>query len=114
MRILFALFLSIFFSLQSFAVEVITPTQVLPTGDVDPGVTIAKIIAYFVMLTGVLTVIALTWAGIQMILASGDDEQAKKARYMIIYALIGLVISGLAYATVSFVTNLDFNDFLKF
>ena len=70
MRILFALFLSILFSLQSFAVEVIAPTQVLPTVDVDPGTTIAKIIAYFVMLTGVSTVIALTWAGIQMILAS--------------------------------------------
>ena len=70
MRILFTLSLSIFFSLQSFAVEVTAPTRLLPTIDVDPGVTIAKIIAYFVMLTGVSTVIALTWAGIQMILAS--------------------------------------------
>ena len=111
-RLLLA-FLPLFFLGQTFAVEVVSPTGILPTVSVDPSTTIAKIIAYFVMLTGVLTVISLTWAAIQMILAVWDDEKVKKARYMIIYSLIGLIISGIAYATVTFVTRLNFNDFLQ-
>jgi hypothetical protein len=110
---LFLILVSLCFIGQVFAVEVISPTDILPTVNADPSTTIAKVIAYFVMLTGVLTVISLTWAAIQMILAVGDDEKVKKARYMIIYSLIGLIISGIAYATVTFVTRLNFNDFLQ-
>jgi hypothetical protein len=34
-----------------------------------------------------------TWAGIQMVLAIGEEEKMKKARYTMIYAFIGLGIS---------------------
>ncbi len=51
----------------------------------------------------------ITWASIQMILSVGEDEKIKKARYMIIYAIIGLVIAGLAYGIVKFMTNLNLN-----
>lgn len=30
----------------------------------------------------------MTWAGIQMILAAGDDEKVKKAKIMITYSII--------------------------
>ncbi len=88
---------------------VIAPTDVLPAMSMTPGDTIAKIIAFFISLTGILSVMTMTWASIQMILAVGEDEKIKKARYMIIYSLIGLLIAGLAYAIVKFMTNLNLN-----
>ena len=36
-----------------------------------------------------------------------EDEKIKKSRKMIMYALIGLVITGLAYGVVDIVANLN-------
>ena len=55
---------------------------------------------------------AITWASIQMILAAGDEEKTKKARQMIIYAFIGIIIAGLAYGGVHFLMNLKLDSFL--
>lgn len=51
------------------------------------------IIAWGISLTAVLTIIAITWAGIQMVLAVGEEEKMKKARHTMIYAFIGLIIA---------------------
>lgn len=54
---------------------------------------IATIIAWLIEITAVLTILAVTWAAIQMILATGEEEKMKKARYTMIYAFIGLGIA---------------------
>jgi len=52
-------------------------------------------------------VIAITWAGIQMIFSAGDDEKVKKARYTIIYGLIGVFLAGAAYGIIKFVGTIQ-------
>lgn len=47
-----------------------------------------------------------------MILATGEEEKFKKARYTMIYAFIGLIVAGLAYGVVTFITNLKLDTFL--
>jgi hypothetical protein len=47
-----------------------------------------------------------------MVLAVGDEEKMKKSRYTMIYAFIGLLISGMAYGVVTLVTGLNLNNFL--
>lgn len=78
----------------------------------SPGKAIASVIAWCIGLTAVLTVLAATWSGIQMILAIWEEEKFKKARYTMIYAFIGLIVSGLAYAVVALLTNLNLDPFL--
>lgn len=39
---------------------------------------IASLISYGIGLAAILAVIAITWAGITIIIGSGDDEQMKK------------------------------------
>jgi hypothetical protein len=81
----------------------------LPRKDeTDPGITIASIIAWMISMTALLSVIAITWASIQMVLAIWQDEKIKKARYMIIYAFIWLALAGSGYAIVRFIGNIDF------
>jgi hypothetical protein len=92
---------------QTFAVEVIPPTNKLPAIGDDPTFTIAQIIKFGIEFASVIVVIAIVWASIQMILATGDDEKIKKSRHTIVYALIGLGISLLAYGTVDLVANLN-------
>ena len=52
---------------------------------------------------------AITWWGIGFILSTGDDEKMKKARKTIIYAFVGLVVAGLAYAIVEVITKSQIN-----
>ena len=85
---------------------VVSPTPILTNySQQTPGDTIANIISYFILLTGIISVLAVTYGGIQMILAIGEDEKIKKARHTIIYAFVGLIIAGLAYGVVTFIMN---------
>ena len=95
-------------------ITVVPPdTQLLPIpATANSASSLGEIIAWFIGLTAVLTILAITWAAINMVLATGEEEKMKKARYTMIYAFIGLVISGLAYATVNFVINLNLDTFL--
>lgn len=99
----------------TYADIVVTPPgwqiQLPPINEELPGDAIAAIIAWAIWFTAVLTVLAITWAGIQMVLAIGDEEKMKKARHTMIYAFIGLIIAWLAYAIVNFVTKLKLDTF---
>ena len=72
----------------------------------DPYQIITNIISYAIGITAILGVIGITWGGIQMILAVGEDEKMKKARYMIIFSLVGVVVSGMAYGIVNLIGNI--------
>ncbi len=67
-----------------------SPTdRLLPDiNDASAGDSIASIIAWGIGLTAVLAIIAITWTGVQMVLAVGEEEKMKKARHTMIYAFI--------------------------
>jgi hypothetical protein len=96
-----------------FAGEIVVepPTKLLPHREVSADDTIATIISYGIGLAWVLAVMAVTWAGVQMILAAGDEEKMKKSRNMIIYAFIGVAVAGLAYGIVKILTSVKFDTF---
>jgi hypothetical protein len=105
----------------SLALQIGSPTTLLPgspsmeltqVNSSTAGTFIANIISWLLGITAVLAVLAVTYAGIQMILATGEEEKFKKARHTMIYAFVGLTVAGLAYATVTFVTHLNLDAFL--
>lgn len=93
---------------SAFAIEVIKPYNLdLPAINDTPETAIAAIIQYFILITGILAVMAITWGGIKFVLSTGDDEKMKKARYTVIYAFVGLVVAGLAYSIVEIITKIE-------
>lgn len=52
---------------------------------------------------GAISVLIITIAALQYVLAAGDPQKTAKAKSTIIYAVIGLVVSLLAFAIVRFV-----------
>jgi len=70
----------------------------------DTGVfrQVTNTILYFV---GIIAVIMLIWGGIRYVVSGGDAKKVTDAKNTILYAIIGLVISFLAYAIVQFVIN---------
>ena len=54
---------------------------------------------------GLIAVIMLIFGGIRYIISGGDQKKVTDAKNTILYAIIGLIISLLAYAIVNFVLN---------
>jgi len=57
----------------------------------------------FVVIFGILAVI---WGGINYVGSAGDQEKATTAKRVITYALLGIIIAGLAYAAVKVVVDI--------
>ncbi len=69
------------------------------------GESITTIINYFLGLLGLVAVVFLIYAGVLMVTAGGNDEQVTKARKIIMYAIVGIVIILLSYTIVQFVSQ---------
>ncbi|MBR3176414.1 hypothetical protein IKF25_00365 [Candidatus Saccharibacteria bacterium] len=54
---------------------------------------------------GIISVIMLIYGGLRYVVSGGDSKKVTDAKNTIMYAIIGLIISILAYAIVNFVIN---------
>jgi hypothetical protein len=70
------------------------------------GQNITLIINYLLGILGLVAVAFLIYAGVLMVTAGGSEEQIGKARKIITYAVIGIVIILLSYTIVTFVTSI--------
>lgn len=70
------------------------------------SVIIMRIIEFILNLTLILAVAAIIVAGIYLIVSNGDEAQKDKAKKIITYVIIGILIILLARAIVSFVLGL--------
>ncbi|MCK5332355.1 hypothetical protein KAJ41_00630 [Candidatus Parcubacteria bacterium] len=59
-----------------------------------------KMIDWLLGFATVLSVLALIWGGVNYIGSSGDAQKADLSKKIIYFALIGLVVTGLAFAMV--------------
>lgn len=69
------------------------------------GSNITTLLNYFLGMLGLVAVAFLIYAGILMVTAGGAEEQVTKARKIIMYAVIGIVIILLSYTIVTFVSS---------
>ena len=64
---------------------------------------ISKISSTILALVGIIAVLFLIIGGFQFITASGNPDQTGRAKSMILYAIIGLIIAILSWAVVQFI-----------
>lgn len=63
---------------------------------------IRTIVNVFLTLAGFAAVVVIIYGGVQYITSRGDEDQAKTAKNVILYAVIGLIVIGLSAAIVNF------------
>lgn len=78
-------------------------TAGLKSGTGDLSGKIGAIVGSLLGLVGTVFVVLMIYAGVLWMTAAGDDDKIKKAKDLIIGAVIGLVIIFSAYAITSFV-----------
>ena len=66
---------------------------------------ILKLVNTLISRTSIIVVIVLLYGAFKYITSTGDEAEAKKAKMIIIYALIGLIVIGVAAIAVNFFIN---------
>ena len=69
------------------------------------GSNITKLIDYFLGFLGLIAVAFIIYGGVLMVTSGGNEDAVGKAKKIITYAAIGIVLIMLSFAIVSFVTN---------
>lgn len=90
------------------ALAQIAPVQGTGLGIPEAGSLVdylVKIVNVGLALIGVIAAVYIIISGIRYILSGGDEGDAKKAKNGILFAVIGLVVVGLAAMIVNFVIN---------
>lgn len=77
----------------------------MPTELIGDNGVFSRITNTILLIVGLISVIMLVYGGLRYILSGGDSKKVTDAKNTILYAIIGLIISMLAYAIVHFVLN---------
>ena len=77
----------------------------MPTELVGVDGVFTKITNTVLYAVGIISVIMLIYGGLRYVISGGDSKKVTDAKNTIMYAIIGLIISILAYAIVNFVIN---------
>lgn len=76
-------------------------TSPLPTS-VELLDMIAQIANYLFWILLAISIVFIVYAGILFVTASGNPDQVEKARHIILYAVIGIIVAMLAYGIRTF------------
>ena len=71
----------------------------LPSGDLIED-TIPKVVKLILFAVSLAVLATIVYAGILLVIARGNEESIKKGQNMLLYAAIGVIIIGIAYALV--------------
>ena len=73
--------------------------------DNDVPKRVADIINIFIAVMGVIAVIMIIYGGISLVLSLGNAEKVRKAKNIIIYSAIGLLVVLISFAIINFVLD---------
>lgn len=68
-------------------------------------VNLKNIVDVAISVVGIIAVFAIVIGGQRLVTSSGDPSKMTQAKNMILYAVIALIIAGLAYAIITFVAQ---------
>ncbi len=77
----------------------------MPADLIGPNGVFTQITNTVLYVVGIISVIMLIYGGLRYVVSGGDSKKVTDAKNTILYAIIGLIISILAFAIVNFVIN---------
>ena len=77
----------------------------MPTELIGNNGVFSRITNTILLIVGLISGIMLVYGGLRYILSGGDSKKVTDAKNTVLYAIIGLIISLLAFAIVNFVLN---------
>jgi hypothetical protein len=81
----------------------------LGLADCDPELarpTLVLLIGGFLSLVAMIAMVVLVWAGVKYITAQGDEDEARRAKMIFLYTIVGLIVMGLSGVAVNWLLSL--------
>ena len=72
----------------------------------DFGQSIVNLTNWVLGFVTMIAVLMIIWGGINYLTSAGDEDKARTGKKTLTYALIGLVVAGIAYALVNVVVSI--------
>ncbi len=69
--------------------------------DQDMSTIVTQVLGWLAFMFGALAMVTLVICGILYLFSAGDEEQARAAKKCIMYAIIGIIVAGMAYTIVA-------------
>ncbi|MEK7564743.1 MAG: TrbC/VirB2 family protein [Patescibacteria group bacterium] len=101
-----------------FALSFMAVNAAEVTGDLQPEIvgvegftkerltsTVTIVVNYIIGIVAIVAVVMIVWAGYLYITAGMDEKNVEKAKKMLLYGIIGIVVVILSYSIVSFATS---------
>lgn len=88
--------------------EPVTTDYIASLPDADPGLVLGQITYYALVVTNILAFLAFLASGVFMVISQGNDEELGKAKSMLNYTILAMVIAAAALAIVTGITRLQF------
>lgn len=79
------------------------------TEDESATTLIKTLINVLLYVVGALAIVMIIWAGLSYITSTGDSGRIKRAKDVLLYSIIGLVVAILSYAIVNWILDDVFN-----
>lgn len=77
----------------------------MPSELIGPSGVFTQITNTVLYIVGIISVVMLIYGGLRYVISGGDSKKVTDAKNTILYAIIGLIVSILAFAIVNFVIN---------
>ena len=77
----------------------------MPYNLIGPDGVFTQVTNTVLYIVGIVSVVMLIYGGLRYVISGGDSKKVTDAKNTILYAIIGLIISILAFAIVNFVIN---------
>ena len=85
---------------EAAATEFLKGDENIPGGETDFRTLVLTIIQYFLGFLGLLAVIMVIYGGITYVTSAGNDEAVGKAKKIILYSVIGIIVILLSFVIV--------------
>ncbi len=88
--------------------DVTTTDYIASLPNAEPGLVLGQITYYALVVANILAFLSFLASGIFMVISQGNDEQLGKAKSMLMYTVMAMVICAVALAVVTGITRLQF------
>ena len=86
---------------EAAATQFLKGDENIPGGETDFRTLVLTIISYFLGFLGLLATIMIIYGGITYVSSAGNDEAVGKAKKIILYAVIGIIVILLSFVIVN-------------
>jgi hypothetical protein len=88
--------------------DVTTTDYIASLPSSDPGLVLGQVTYYTLVVANILTFISFLISGVFMLVSQGNEEQLGKAKTMLLYTVLAMIICAAALAVVTGITRLQF------